>query len=382
MAVEQEQIKDFLPIGEQLRAMISQSFLTAKHLKDLLNDQGVFIDENDKNKSIPILMSTILSPKEFERLVENQTTKEEKFKTNTLTIPCKTEKKLLEIIPPSFSLNKIIGENLVYKPNYKVKGNPQFELVENNPNRIQLSYEIERDNKTKDWVQTKTTHKALITIEKKSDSGINLILTKNHTSKETNEINEMLLKNLKNNFKDAKVVKEEEDFVRILFKDFDNKNRIQFFYSFTSPSISRNLEFVEISDINVQLDENVNSPLEIKDFISGIKNLKINGSELQEHIFITNQSFHDKIIFSSISLKYKFDMIGTGVKGICIVDFSFPEYVNKQKVISEFQFDLTIIPDKECRDFINFNKLNNDISKIFENYKLEQFEKYKLKGEE
>ena len=57
MAVEENQIKDILPTGDQLRAMISQSFLTGKNLRDLLQSKGVFIDENDKNKSVPLPVS-------------------------------------------------------------------------------------------------------------------------------------------------------------------------------------------------------------------------------------------------------------------------------------------------------------------------------------
>ena len=34
----------------------------------------------------------------------------------------------------------------MYKPNYKVIGNPQFSNVDGKPNQIQLSYEIEREN--------------------------------------------------------------------------------------------------------------------------------------------------------------------------------------------------------------------------------------------
>ncbi len=378
MELENEQnIKDFLPIGESLRAMISQSFLTSGILKKILNDKGVFIDENDKNKSVPLLMTTILSPKEFRELVDNQVKKEEKFKVNTLTIPCKTDKRLLDIIPVNFSVNKIIEENIVYKPNYKVIGNPQFSNVDGKPNQIQLSYEIERENKTKDWASSKSTHKAVITLEKK-DNEINLVLTKSYTSKETNEINEFLLKNLKNHFKNNNVVKEEEDFVRILFKDFTNVNRVQFFYSFTNPAIDRALEFVEITDLNAQIDDSVSAPQEIKEFISGINNLRINGKELQEHIFIKNNSYHDKIVFSSISLKYKFNF--NGIIGNCIVEFSFPYYLTKQNPNAEFQFDIIINVDKKVKEFADYNKLNKDISKILENFKLEQFEKYRIKN--
>lgn len=378
MELENEQnIKDFLPIGESLRAMISQSFLTSGILKKILNDKGVFIDENDKNKSVPLLMTTILSPKEFRELVDNQVKKEEKFKVNTLTIPCKTDKRLLDIIPVNFSVNKIIEENIVYKPNYKVIGNPQFSNVDGKPNQIQLSYEIERENKTKDWASSKSTHKAVITLEKK-DNEINLVLTKSYTSKETNEINEFLLKNLKNHFKNNNVVKEEEDFVRILFKDFTNINRVQFFYSFTNPAIDRALEFVEITDLNAQIDDSVSAPQEIKEFISGINNLRINGKELQEHIFIKNNSYHDKIVFSSISLKYKFNF--NGIIGNCIVEFSFPYYLTKQNPNAEFQFDIIINVDKKVKEFADYNKLNKDISKILENFKLEQFEKYRIKN--
>lgn len=329
-----------------------------------------------KNKSVPILMTTILSPSEFRELTDSQIKKEEKFKVNTLTIPCNTNEKLLEVIPVAFSLNKVINENHIYKPNYKVKGNPQFTYVDGNPKQIQLAYEIERENKTKDWASSKTTHKALITIEKK-DTGIELVLTKSYTSKETNEINEFVLKNLKNHFKTNSIIKEEEDFVRILFKDFTNVNRVQFFYSFTSPSLNRNLEFEEITDLNAQIDNSVNTPKEIKDFVSGINNLRINGKELQEHVFITNNNYHEKIIFSSISLKYKFDF--GGIKGNCIVEFSFPSYLTKQKTNAEFQFDIVINVDKSVKEYADYNKLNKDLSKIFEDFKLQQFEKYKIK---
>lgn len=375
MAVEENQIKDILPTGDQLRAMISQSFLTGKNLRDLLQSKGVFIDENDKNISVPLLMTSILSPNEFKTLVENQTTKEEKFKVNTLTIPCKTDKKLLEVIPNDFSINKIINENVVYKPNYKVKGNPQFSFVDNEQKSIRLEYEIIRENRTKDWVNTKTSHKALITIEKKDNDEISLVLTKSYTSKETNDINEMVLKNLKNHFKKVDIIKEEVDFVRVLFRDFDNKNRIQFLYSFTSPALSRNLEFIEISDLNAQIDEDVDTPEELKEFISGIENLQIKGKELQEHIFVTNNEYHDKIIFSSIALKYKFNF--DGKEGTCVVDYSFPAYLHKRKTNSEFQFDITINVGRKQREFVNINSLNKKISKILEDYKLEQFEKFK-----
>lgn len=379
MAIEKEQIKEILPIGDQLRAMISQSFLTGKNLRDLLSSKGVFIDENDKNKSVPLLMNTILSPKEFLKLLENQQTKEEKFKVNTLTLPCKTDKPLLDIIPKDFSVNKIIKENILYKPNYKVKANPQFTYIGKSKNSIQLEYEIERENRTKDWVNTKTTHKALITIEKKANNEISLVLTKSYTSKETNDINEMVLKNLKGHFKDANIVKEEVDFVRILFRNFTNQNRIQFLYSFTSPALSRQLEFVEITDLNVHIDPDVDAPQGIKEFISGIEKLKINGKELQEHIFVTKNDYHEKIIFSSISLKYKFNF--NGIEGNCIIEFSFPAYLFKQKTNAEFQFDISINVKKKLKEFANTNELHKDISKIIENYKLEQFEIYKTPEE-
>jgi len=375
MGVEKDQIKEILPIGDQLRAMISQSFLTGKHLRDLLSSKGVFIDENDKNKSVPLLMNTILSPKEFLQLVENQRTKEEKFKVNTLTLPCKTDKSLLDIIPPNFSINKIIKENIIYKPNYKVKANPQFTYVGKEKKSIQLEYEIERENRTKDWVNTKTTHKALITIEKKPNNEISLVLTKSYTSKETNEINEMVLRNLKGHFKNVNIVKEEVDFVRILFKDFSNQNRIQFLYSFTSPALSRHLEFVEITDLNVHIDPDVNTPQEIKEFITGIDKLKINGKELQEHVFITKNDYHEKIIFSSISLKYKFNF--NGIEGNCIIEYSFPAYLYKQRPNAEFQFDIVINVNRKVKEFANVSELHKSISKIIENQKLEQFEKYK-----
>lgn len=379
MALGKEQITGVLPIGDQLRAMISQSFLTGKNLRDLLSSKGIFIDENDKNKSVPLLMNTIISPKEFLRLVANQQIKEEKFKVNTLTLPCEINKPLLDIIPNDFSINKIINDNIIYKPNYRVKANPQFTYVDKDKNSIRLEYEIERENRTKDWASTITTHKALITIEKKLNNEISLVLTKSYTSRETNDINEMILKSLKNHFKNINIVKKEVDFVRVLFQDFTNRNRIQFLYSFTSEELSSSLEFVEITDLNVHMDAEVDAPQEIKEFISGIEKLEINGKELQEHIFITNNEYHEKIIFSSISLKYKFNF--NGIKGNCIIRYSFPAYLVRQKTNAEFQFDIAINVNRKLKEYANVNDLNKSISKIIENQKLEQFEKYKIHTE-
>ena len=127
----------FLPVGNELREMIASSFLSATHLNELLNLKGVFIDVNEKNKSIPILTTLILSPNEFDFLAEKQIKKEDNQKINTLKINLETDKDLLQIIPPNFSIKNLIDSDSKYKTNFTVIANPQFKRVGNNSNVIQ-----------------------------------------------------------------------------------------------------------------------------------------------------------------------------------------------------------------------------------------------------
>lgn len=365
----------FLPHGENLRVLLTHQELSESTLKSVLNDKGIFLDHYDKNKTVPELMSLIIDPVEFESLIEKQTNREEKIKSRTLKLPWNSSEDLLEALPEDFSINNLIAESTAYKPNIRVIGSPQFTRSSEDDNKIELVFEIERDNYTKGWDERTSIHKGSITLEKKESGDLELVLRKTHTAKETNDVGELILKHLKKHFKEKELIKKEDDFERILFNHFSNSNRVQFFFAFTS-DFHHGIEFERITDLSVFPDSREVPPEGLKEFLDGIKNLRINGQELQSHILISNSDFHEKIIFSSITLKYKF--MTAEAKGSCTVEFVFPDYETEQKIDSEFQFFIQKISiNKPYKQFANRTKLHQFINKAIEEQKLTVYDKFK-----
>ena len=83
--MEEINIKTLLPVGEKLKPLLSKSCISEADLKGILAERGVFIGDNSKQMSIPLLTLSIISPKEFEKLQEFQKTKEDSVKSVSYT---------------------------------------------------------------------------------------------------------------------------------------------------------------------------------------------------------------------------------------------------------------------------------------------------------
>ena len=69
--MEEINIKTLLPVGEKLKPLLSKSCISESDLKGILAERGVFMGDNSKQMSIPLLTLSIISPKEFEKLPYN-----------------------------------------------------------------------------------------------------------------------------------------------------------------------------------------------------------------------------------------------------------------------------------------------------------------------
>jgi len=140
-------------------------------------------------------MKSIISPKDFIELYETQKTKEESIKYRTSSINCKNDFDLQEILGNNIDINSLIKEKHTYKPHYCVVGNPNF-YFEDEFTAI-FEYQIERENLLSDWTNNKTYHKGAVTLKKISDGNIQISVQQDSTSKETFEVNNILMNALK-----------------------------------------------------------------------------------------------------------------------------------------------------------------------------------------
>src|SRR5690606_18080777 len=147
-------------------------------------------------------------------------------------------------------------------------------------------------------------------------------------------------------------------------------SRIQFLYSFTT-KFCVYLDFLSISDLDIYIDESEKTPEDLKKFLDELDSLKLNGKKLQYHSLITDNLYHNKVIFASITLKYKFNI--DGVKGDCSIKINFPEFISKRELDSELQYVINFNVDKGYKGITTENELRKKAISYIDKHKLESY---------
>lgn len=225
MNKQPKDISRFLPTGEMLRGLMEQPFIQKSDLKELLRSRGVFTCHTEKRDSIPILMTTILSPVEFDNLRECQSSREDNPKRITQTIPWSSEKNLLEALPENFN----VGKNMEAEfSGYKIGGAPDFIPVNKDPNHLRLDFEVEREDLAKNWASNKNVFPGSIEAKRVFDGAeVKIVIT--HTANETKKAATNATKALVSGYKEKGYIKRESEIQKITYDRFTNSNRIQFF---------------------------------------------------------------------------------------------------------------------------------------------------------
>lgn len=360
-----------LPYGDRLRQLLVKSNITNSNLNLFLREKGVFLGNNEKNDSVPLIMKTLITPSEFEELYDTQKKKEDNIKINSAVLKCSKDFNLPDILRIGFDINELIDKSSDYKQNFSIKGTPKF-YFENETGV--LDYEIERVNLLDDWTNNVTSHKGTVYVKKLNNGNIELKVEQNSTSRETKFVNDLISKEIKNIFNREEVISPKDDYIKIKFNDFCNPNRVQFLYSFSS-KICIYLDFISVSDIDIYLDENEKTPDDLKKFLDELESLKLNGKKLQNHPLVTDSLYHNKVIFASISLKYKFNI--DGVKGDCTIKINFPDFITKKDITSEVQYVIGFNVNKECKGIATENELRKKVISYIDNHKLKSYQSYR-----
>lgn len=364
--------KDILPQGNNIRQLLVKSNISDASINVLLKGKGVFLGQAEKNDSVPLLMKTIISPDDFENLYETQKAKEESFKHRTVSIDCGSDFALSTILKAPININEYIKDRHTYRPNYKVIGNPSFYFE--NKNRAVLEYKIERENLLNDWTDSKTYHKGSLLLTKGGDGEFHISVQKNSTSKETLEVNNIVISHVKSILQKESIIDKNDNFNSIRFNNFDNANRIKFLYSFAN-NFCIYVKFISLTDINLYLDPTIPSHADIEKFLAEIENLKLRGKELQKHIFIKSNAYHPKLLFSSINLRFEIEY--KGVQGYMNLNISFPDYIKRRTEYAELQTQISFSLKNVKKKEVTENKLRNEILPFIESLKILSFNKFK-----
>jgi len=333
MQTKPNDIDVVLPYGEALRPFLEQTFLSKADLKAILRSRGVFVCRSEKADTIPILVSSLLSPREFDSLRDRQTSKEDNPKRNSRFLDWNSTKSLIECIPEDLKLNELIKNEFV---NYKVIGSPTFAAMGRRADHVRLDFEIERHDLSKSWCLSKQKFRASIELKRVEANVVKLLIT--HTAQETKALTQKITKQLTTHFRAQRLMPPEGGVSQILSGDFTNLERAEFFASLTDTIKHDWFEFEKITDVDVCLDPATTPPRELQLFMRGVDELKVRG-KLQEHPFIKNKQYHTHLFFSGMEVRFRFAFEKS--RGVCSVSYEFSEFDRGHPSNCEFELNIS-----------------------------------------
>lgn len=361
-----------VPQGDLLRQYLLKSSINQNLLFTLLKNRGVLLKSKKKETILPYFLKTIVDAEIFDEIQMKDSIKEKRPKFTNASIKLKEDFEVERLTDLKLNLNSDLVENKEFKSNYSFKNEPQFYVDdrENGQKKVSLDIEIAIENPLENFGSTQVYRTAKIDIVQEGNS---LIINKNYTSPETKEIIDFVVGKIRTYLKQEDYINKEDDFIAIRFNDFNNENRVEFLKSFKF--LNEKIEYKSIIDIDIECKEKYDN---IDKLLESISNMKIKGSNLEEHPFLIDKEYYSKIIPYCIKIKYGFDL---GLeKGEFILELSFPEFDSESEEENYsnpiFLFSINVT---NCNHKDNVYRITNELALIIEKYKNEVYNRYKNK---
>lgn len=321
MNKEHNDINKYIPYGESLRGFADQKFLTSSELNKILRERGIFTSSSDKNYMVPILQTLLLSPKEFDKIRDSFTTKEDNQKKLSRQINFNPNVNISIPSLTNIDISSYIKKNL---PTCQLKGSSRitFSRVNNNPNHLKAEFHIIRKDINKVWYQQTNEFYGRIEILNNEQNG-RIIIT--HTAPETKDLATEIAKIQVKEFKKNNLIQSSEDLKGIIFKNFSNKDRFKFFFQLTHHLNSTFFKCESFKDISIKPDEGV-LPDAIK-WMDNIKKISMSGEALDKKFFIYDTAYHQNLILWKLDVEFSFSYIS--IQGKIIVSLGFTDYLQK-----------------------------------------------------
>jgi len=337
MNTEHRDIQKILPYGEQLRGFANQKYITPAELNRILKERGIFTLTSDKDFTVPLLQTLLLSPKEFDKIREAFSTREDNRKINSSDINWASNAQILVPEISTVNVDEFIKQKL---PTCSLEKPIRFVPVANNPNHLKAEILLRRNDINKSWYEQTNLFESSIELINDNNGKGRVIIS--HTAPETKELAEFVVKKQVQEYKKREIIASKEDLRKIIFKDFSNEERFVFFFRLTNHLQCEYFSCEDIKDISIKPEETV-LPEEIK-WMEELNKILLSGKSLDKKDFIKDSKFHKHLILWSIDASFSYSY--KGESGVFTVSFGFPDYTSK-KESAEFELNIsTLSPAK------------------------------------
>lgn len=338
MNIEHRDIDKFIPYGEALRGFVNQKFITPPVLQSILKERGIFVPNADKDYMVPIVQTLLLSPTEFDKIRDAFARKEDNEKKISREISFSSNATLYQSDIMQMNVEDFLKRQL---PTCKIKQAIRFVQTDNNPNHLTAKFTIIRNDINKCWYEQTNEFSGSVEIINENGKGAIRIT---HTSPETKDLAEYIVKNQIRQYKDKGLLKEDVNPQKILFSTFTNTTRFVFFFRLTTKIENNGIfTFVDIKDISIKPQDECVLPAEIL-WMENIQRLIISGKSLNEKAFMKEEKFYCNLELWSIEATFEYDY--NGQKGYVCICFGFPDY-NSKGGNAEFEVNIkSLVPEK------------------------------------
>lgn len=339
-----------LPVGLQLKPLISHPDVSTAFLKKILRERGVLCVSEERKDILVCFFQIILTPQEFKLILHQIKTREESLKERDEAV---------ELNDPNIELSSIANDNYMNLidigedpyGNYSIVGAPAFTVVDEGigVQKAVINYTLERRSLDSDYIQARRKFKANIELVRtKGEAQVTIV--SRHSCLETKVINNKAIKQFKKTAKKKGLVKRAPS-QSITFGCFTNAERIHFLLGCLNCSGHSDFGFDKITDLDLKPDSSLD--LSKQDKLSWIKDkvsaIRLKGKALEDTFFVTDIDCHEYILIWRIQCQFQFsNKFG---KGFFRVTLDFDNYARKANSRSRFQLSITEI--KFDSDFSN-----------------------------
>ncbi|MGL6647245.1 GapS4b family protein [Aeromonas caviae] len=348
--------------GADLRILLNSDHISYGEISTTLKEKGIYVGDNDKSTTVPILSATLLTPDNFSRLIESSVDRESqpKVKGSSLELTSASSDWITPLKDALFDdsswlINDSDNVSFIEEP----------EVIVESDDSIRIPYRVTKSDYSKDWLQRELKFDGEITIKKK-DGTLLLDFSLSHSSKETEVINKKITHNISKILNDASIITSPEP-NQIKFDSFNNEERIRFFKRLTA-GVSPKISTGDVDNIEICIDK-YGPPLPSDPQISWMKNtvkrMKIDGERLNDVFLISDEKYYKYYHIQKMDVEYTYTKgVNSGKCKICFL-FSSTTRTEDDYKKSELTFS--------CIRLSHKNKVNVDSKKLISKFINETF---------
>ena len=309
----------FMPIGIELQILLNSEHISYGEIQNILKQKGIFVKESAKSKTVPILTATLLTPSEFDRLIESSVVREQKTKiknSTRLSLQNETTNWIEPLRDNVFSKDFNPFESIE-----NIESNSQLNVIVDSEERIRIPYSIRRNDYSRDYLKRNLEFSGEVIVEQNKGS-LTLRCSSSHTSPETEKINKRIISQISRLLKNNNLIQENSE-KKIIFGAFSSVERVRFFKRLTG-GFADILEKGNIHNMEIKRDLDgpslPNDP-QIAWMKDSVTHLKVDGNKLNNIFLISNEKYYRYYHVQKLDITYPY-FIGAN-EGNCRLSFYF-----------------------------------------------------------